>query len=96
MGSMLFKLILKYSHENQGELRLNETDMERMPEDFIEKVNKSLSEKNASVILAQKPYDIKPGCVIAYGEIEENCTFDALIEEKKDEIKDKLYKRLNS
>lgn len=93
---MLFKLILKYSHENQGELRLNETDMERMPEDFIEKVNKSLSEKNASVILAQKPYDIKPGCVIAYGEIEENCTFDALIEEKKDEIKDRLYKRLNS
>ena len=70
--------------------------MERMPNDFMEKVNESLSEKNASVILAQRPYDIKSGCVIAYGEIEENCTFDALIEEKKDKIKDRLYKRLNS
>lgn len=93
---MLFNLILKYSHKNQGELRLNKADMERMPNDFMEKVNESLSEKNASVILAQRPYDIKSGCVIAYGEIEENCTFDALIEEKKDKIKDILYKRLNS
>lgn len=93
---MLFKLILKYSHKGQGELRLNETDIKRMPEDFVEKVNKSLAEKKASVVLAQKPYDIKPGCVLAYGEIEENCTFVALIEEKKDEIKDRLYKRLNS
>ena len=39
---------------------------------------------------------IDAGFVIKYGDIEENCTIDALIEENIDSIKEKAYMKLFS
>lgn len=89
------KLILKYYHQNeQGKLLMNSKDIKRMPKSFLKDINKHLKKQNAELILAKNPADIDSGFVICYGGVEENCTFDSLIEEKKDEIKDKLYLQL--
>lgn len=89
-------LIMKYAHEGEGELMMNSRDIERMPRGFLKKVNAELKKSGSSLVLSDTPADIDSGFIIRYGGIEENCTFDALIEDKIDEIKDKLYGQLNA
>lgn len=87
----LEKLIVKYAQNGEGELILNKKDSDRMPQDFMEKVNKEI--KNGSVKKSAVTDDkIKSGFIIRYGEIEQNCTFEALLEEKKDETKDAVFR----
>ena len=61
----------------------------------MESLNKKLKEKNASVSLADESAKIDSGVIIRYGGIEENCTFGALIGEKRDEIRDILFKEFD-
>ena len=87
---MLFMLIIKNAHNEQGILQLNERDKKNMPKDFLQKVNAALPE-GGSLTVSEKTSDINGGCIIAYGGIEENCAVSELIAEKSDIIKDKLY-----
>lgn len=93
---ILYKLILKYAHKEPGILCVNEKDLTRIPDDFIKNVNKSLEKYGGSVSLSDKPTDIKGGFIISYGGIEENCAFEELLEEKKDDIKDRLFAQLKA
>lgn len=88
-------LVIKYSHDGEGELLMNERDREAVPDGFMESLNKKLKEKNASVSLADESAKIDSGVIIRYGGIEENCTFGALIGEKRDEIRDILFKEFD-
>lgn len=88
-------LVIKYSHDGEGELLMNERDRAAVPDGFMESLNKKLKEKNASVSLADESAKIDSGVVIRYGGIEENCTFGALIGEKRDEIRDILFKEFD-
>ena len=88
---LLKKLVLKYYHPNeQGELLMNKDDISKMPKSFLKEIKKS----GADIILCEEPADIDSGFIIRYGGVEENCTFDSLIEENTDKIKDKLYEML--
>ena len=99
MDSEYFKavetLVIKYSHDGEGELLMNERDRAAVPDGFMESLNKKLKEKNASVSLADESAKIDSGVIIRYGGIEENCTFGALIGEKRDEIRDILFKEFD-
>lgn len=88
-------LVIKYSHDGEGELLMNERDRAAVPDGFMESLNKKLKEKNASVSLADENAKIDSGVIIRYGGIEENCTFGALIGEKRDEIRDILFKEFD-
>ena len=88
-------LVIKYSHDGEGELLMNERDRAAVPDGFMESLNKKLKEKNASVSLADESAKIDSGVIIRYGGIEENCTFGALIGEKRDEIRDMLFKEFD-
>lgn len=88
-------LVIKYSHDGEGELLMNERDRAAVPDGFMESLNKKLKEKNASVSLADENARIDSGVIIRYGGIEENCTFGALIGEKRDEIRDILFKEFD-
>ena len=88
-------LVIKYSHDGEGELLMNERDRAAVPDGFMESLNKKLKEKNASVSLADESANIDSGVIIRYGGIEENCTFGALIGEKRDEIRDILFKEFD-
>ncbi len=88
-------LVIKYSHDGEGELLMNERDRAAVPDGFMESLNKKLKEKNASVSLVDESAKIDSGVIIRYGGIEENCTFGALIGEKRDEIRDILFKEFD-
>lgn len=88
-------LVIKYSHNGEGELLMNERDRAAVPDGFMESLNKKLKKKNASVSLADESAKIDSGVIIRYGGIEENCTFGALIGEKRDEIRDILFKEFD-
>lgn len=91
------KLILKYHHHNEdGVIAMNAKDVARMPKKFIADINKEISKNGAKLVICDENADIDSGFIICYGGVVENCTFDSLIEEKKDEIKDKLYIQLKA
>ncbi len=81
--SLLYKLVSSKPNFSGATIIFNERDKNRLPEKFIEELN--LSEKTA---------DIKGGFILSYGDIEENCSLDALVKEKRDIIRDEAAKIL--
>lgn len=88
---IIYKLILKYAHKEHGKLFMNSRDLQRLPADFIKKVNNALEKYKSSIELSEVPAKIRSGLIISYGGIEENCAFDELLNEKSDLIKDRLF-----
>jgi len=65
----------------QGEMRLSQRDLDRLPPDF----------KPAGVSISPQPAGIEGGFILAYGDIEQNCSFEALVSVCLDDIKDALH-----
>ncbi len=82
----LGKLLDKFAHSEKGEILLNKQDKERLPKDFEE----ALSKKGLSV--SQKEISEKGGFILVYGDIEEKCTFDALLSADGEKIMDTVMK----
>lgn len=90
----LTSLITKHAHSADGMLLLTEKDAERLPAGFIIDINSILSEKGGSLSLSDNRIKASGGCVLRYGGIDENCTFEALIADNIDKIKDALISEL--
>lgn len=86
-------LCVRYAH-GSGQLVLSEKDKARLPSDFSAKLEKALSSTGASLAIADDCARIDGGFILRYGGIEENCSFEAIAEDKKDEISDKLNSML--
>ena len=88
-----FKVILhmvpKYAPSKDGVICFSSEDLARLPEGFEDEINKALDGR-ASLTLSDKPADINGGFILKYGDIEENCSFDALIESSKETLQDKI------
>ena len=67
----------------------NKKDLSRLPAGFAEKISDAT---NGKLKVSSEPKNIDGGFILAYGDIEINCSFDALISEKIDVIKDTLNK----
>ena len=86
--SILHHLILQHCQAGHGVLRLSAQDLARLPRDFMEKLQAPLAEKYAQLSLCETAAPLSYGFILQYGDIEENCSFSALIEEKRDLIRD--------
>ncbi len=86
----IYALVKKYAQAAEGEMLLSEKDLGRLPGDFSKKINEGLV-SGAKVNVSKTPANISQGFILVYGDIEVNCTFDALVEEARDDIKDELY-----
>lgn len=81
-GAVL-SLARQYAHSGEsGTVLMNERDLKRLPKDAEEE----LSELNLKV--SKEPISCGGGCILSYGDIEEKCTFDALIESERDKLCD--------
>ena len=67
----------------QGEMLLSQGDLDRLPADFAGKLG--------GIRIAPGPADISGGFILVSGEVEYNCTFDALAADRLDDIKDALH-----
>ena len=90
---IISSLIISNAKEGKGVLSLSEKDNARLPKGFIDGVNKKLGDKE---IVLGDAIDIDGGFVLIYGDIDINCSFNALAQEKRDELRDALNSLLFS
>lgn len=74
-----------------GELLMSENDKNRIPEDFAKKIEVC---GNGKITVSKEYANIKNGFVLRNGLTEENCSFDAIIEEKSERLLDETAKIL--
>lgn len=92
-----FKVILhmipRYALQKEGVIRFSANDTARLPKSFEKQIAEAL-EGDAKLTLSKEPVDIDGGFILEYGDIEENCSFSALIEASKEDLQDKIGKIL--
>lgn len=86
----LAALVIKHASKGHGEMRFSENDLKRLPESFESDLNKALEGKGSTVSISMQPAAISDGFILVYGDVEMNCTFDALLESSSDELKEKI------
>jgi V/A-type H+-transporting ATPase subunit E len=91
---VIAKLVERHAQNGCGELRFSKRDLQRLPKDFEANINKKLSGSGKTFTVGSQPEEIDGGVVIAYGDIEQNCSFDSLLNASLDEIKDELFAEL--
>lgn len=88
-----FELIYTFAKKlngMSGVVLLNEKDMNRLPKDFLAR----LEEYGVKSELSKTPCDIESGFILKCGDIEENMDFSAILSEKRDAIEDFINQEL--
>ncbi|MCF0141806.1 MAG: hypothetical protein HUJ75_00345 [Parasporobacterium sp.] len=86
---IIYKMIPRYAAGKKGEICFNEKDLSRLPADFQDKLKAAQGGKD-DLTLSSTPVKIDGGFILDYGDIEENCSFDDLIEASKEDLQDKI------
>lgn len=73
---------------------LGSADLARLPADFEARLCSALSEKGSACSLSKEATAIESGIVLVYGDIEVNCTFEAVIEANAEELKAQIGKMI--
>lgn len=88
---VLLELIKKHAQNKPGKLVLSERDLNRLPKDFLKMLGQALKDiEGASLEVSDQTMTIDGGFILVYGDVEENCSFDALFSAAKDELQDKV------
>ena len=85
---ILKELILKNARKGEGVLHMSKADTEKMPVNFTDSINNAFK-KGYKLVLGDST-DIDSGFILTYGDIDINCSFDAIAAEKRDELRDAL------
>jgi V/A-type H+-transporting ATPase subunit E len=92
---VILKMIKRYALEKSGQILFSDSDLKRLPENFEQAVNNAIADKKgAKIKISRETRDINGGFILVYGEIEENCSFDALFSDKIEVLEDKVRKVL--
>lgn len=90
------EMLGKYTLAQAGEICFSKRDLERMPEGFEEEIREIAGKNGGTLVLSKEPRKISGGFVLVYGGIEENCSFRAMFNSRKDELSDEVHKILFS
>ena len=93
---LLGKLVEKYAQPGDGIMYLSSFDLGRVPTYFRRVLADIAQKKHGTLVLSSESRDISGGFVLAYGGIEENCSFDAMIEDQKEHLQDVVRAKLFS
>ena len=77
----LQRMIIEKALPLEGTLQMNQEDLARLPRGFMEQIEKELP-KGAHLALEQAK-EVESGFVLKYADIEQNCTLQAMLEEKR-------------
>ncbi len=86
----LLDILKKFVMEDNGVIFFSEEDRAKLPDDYEEKIEAIAAEKGGTLTVSQENRNIERGFVLAYGGIEENCSFRALFDSRKDDLQDKV------
>lgn len=94
--SLLGKLFEKYAPAKDAVLKLSAKDLDRVPESMLDVFRATASQKGAVLTVSKEPAEIADGFVLDYGGVEENCSFEALIDENMEKLQDEINSTLFS
>lgn len=90
-AEIIIRMVKKYAHGKAGKIAFSEKDLKRLPKDFQLQLQNALSElTGASLTISEETPNIDGGFLLIYGDIEENCSFDAIFSSAKEELQDKV------
>ena len=84
--SILLELAERAAQPGEGVLWLNARDLERLPKDFQQKLDKITPQ--GKILLSPTPKELESGFLLAYGPIEMDCTFPSLFQDVYDQLRD--------
>lgn len=98
-GDLLSKVFDKFVtkekvKEQNVKLCFGEKDLKNLSKDVIDGLLKNAKDKGINMTLSDKAANIKNGFLLDYGDILENCSFDAMIDQNKEVFEDKINKVL--
>ncbi len=86
---VIYKVVEKNALNKAGEIVFSKRDLERVPAGFAEKL------KTQGLTISKESKEIDGGFLLLYGDVEENCSFDAMFmaakETLQDEVRDLLF-----
>ncbi len=89
-------LFEKHLVPKKGEIIFSLTDLKRIPDGFKENISKLAASIGGEIEISEGTRDIDGGFVLVYGEIEENCSFEALFSSKYELLCDRMNEILFS
>ncbi len=92
----LKEMLEKFVQPQKGEIYFSAADLAKLPADFKGAIEEIAKAKGGSLTVSEESKNIEKGFILAYGGIEENCSFKALFDSKRDELQDKVQKLLFS
>jgi len=90
------EMLNTFALAQDGDIYFSKRDLDRMPMGFESEISKVAEEKGGKLTLSKESRVIDGGFVLAYGGIEENCSFKALFDSKEDDFRDQVQKILFS
>lgn len=88
--NIIAALVKENADDGKGIMTLSEKDIKRLPPNFEKTLNVML-DKGKTVTISKEPGNFENGFILAYGDIEENCTFEAILSSQRDKLKEKIY-----
>lgn len=92
--AMLKRLAEQKLRKGSGVISLSANDLKRLPADFETDIRSSAEKLGGTLEISKKPADISDGFILSYGLISENCSFHAIIESERDEVRDTAAAKL--
>ena len=92
----ILKLCKKYISHSKGKIIFSSADLKRIPQDFQSNLSRVAKSVGGELTVSEQTRDINGGFILSYGNIEENCSFDALFESNFDLLSDKVNEILFS
>ena len=92
--AMLKRLAEQKLRKGSGLISLSANDLKRLPADFETDIRSSAEKLGGTLEISKKPADISDGLILSYGLISENCSFRAIIESERDEVRDTAAAKL--
>lgn len=92
---IILSMIKRFAHNQTGKIQFSSVDKNKLPADIDARIKIALSESPmAELSVSEIPANIDGGFLLIYGEIEENCSFDALFAAERDTLQDKVHSLL--
>jgi V/A-type H+-transporting ATPase subunit E len=88
---IVLQIIKKYILKEDGEIIFSSKDLKRLPSDFQEKINELVKDKKVSLKISKQSRKIDGGFILVYGDIEQNCSFNALFDSARERLQDKVH-----
>ena len=81
---VIVRMLRRYASGQDGLVFFNSRDLARLSD----AAKDAALEKHLQI--REEPADIRGGFILSYGDIEENCSFDVLMSESREELQDKI------